>query len=238
MAHLSSYQSVLPKARGEQPPEGLLCPAARSPLHKSNSMWRPRGTILAHEGDERRGVIHLAEGIARIVHFTADGHRRVIGFGWPGRRLCVGCHVTRQCAVEAVTPVRYDRYDIASVNKDALCGMVDGLIDDLFGLLDVVTEHNAASRLAWFLLRLPKHLAAFEAEPGVYPFPFPRADIADHIAVRLETVCRLLTAFRRDRLIAFPRRGAIRLPGKADLQSLAQRDHILAGTSAALHEAQ
>ena len=79
---------------------------------------------------------------------------------------------------------------------------------------------NPTERLADFLLKL----AAREARAGnpgpMVALPMPRADIADHLGLTVETVSRCLTSLRNRGLIAMPETYRVEILDFAGLEAL------------------
>lgn len=65
--------------------------------------------------------------------------------------------------------------------------------------MQLISWGNASARLAWFLLKLMEHNAAKEGEP--FPLPFRRIDIADYLALTIETASRTFTRLKAEGLI-------------------------------------
>ena len=108
-------------------------------------------------------------------------------------------------AAEAVSDVVLRRYPRR---------MVDALAERNFGLArrlrDVVSSSlrlahtrlvllgrkTASERIASFLLEMAERLP--HARPGVLELPMGRTDMADHLGLTIETVCRVLAHLRRE----------------------------------------
>ena len=54
--------------------------------------------------------------------------------------------------------------------------------------------------------------------------PMPRRDIADHLGLSLETVCRAMTKLRKSRLIIMPQPNQFAIPNQARLETYVLRD--------------
>jgi len=82
---------------------------------------------------------------------------------------------------------------------------------------------TASERLASFLLLLAKRA---EQIPGrsanLVRLPMSRSDIADYLGLTKETVSRVLSAFRRDRLIRLNAVDMIEIVNPAGLEQLAE----------------
>jgi CRP/FNR family transcriptional regulator, nitrogen fixation regulation protein len=75
---------------------------------------------------------------------------------------------------------------------------------------------TAIERVASFLLDM------FERRGGTknLDLPMSRNDIADYLGLTIETVCRTLSAFKRDRVIAIPNAQRIELRDREALEAM------------------
>lgn len=151
--------------------------------------------VLYWEGDPGGGCLRLHGGVLRAVRYTEDGARQVLGFFWPTEMLCLGEGETCHCTIEAVTDCQ-----IASLSFEGHSdvGLHKVLMDKAIATLAVVGCKSVMSRVAWFLLDLRRRETRVD---GSIDFDFPRADLADYLGTRTETVCRTLAEFRDRGLI-------------------------------------
>jgi CRP-like cAMP-binding protein len=77
---------------------------------------------------------------------------------------------------------------------------------------------TASERIATFLLEMAERLPP--ATSGAIDMPMSRTDIADHLGLTTETVCRVLALLRRDKIILIER-GAIEIRDRISLQQMA-----------------
>lgn len=154
-----------------------------------------KDAVLYWEGDPGGGCLRLHDGVLRAVRYTTDGARQVVGFFWPTELLCLGEGETCHCTIEAVTDCQ-----IASLHGDGHSdvGLHEALMEKAIATLTVVGCKSVMSRIAWFLLELSRRENGAD---GTIGFDFPRADLADYLGTRTETVCRTLAQFRDRGLI-------------------------------------
>ena len=154
-----------------------------------------KDAVLYWEGDSGGGCLRLHDGVLRAVRYTDDGARQVVGFFWPTELLHLGKGETYHCTIEAVTDCQ-----IASLSGDGQSdvGLHEVLMDKAIATLSVVGCKSVISRVAWFLLELSRRENGAD---GTIGFDFPRADLADYLGTRTETVCRMLAQFRERGLI-------------------------------------
>jgi CRP-like cAMP-binding protein len=77
---------------------------------------------------------------------------------------------------------------------------------------------TAPERVASFLLEVFERRDAGRA----VQLPMSRTDIADYLGLTIETVCRVLSGFRRDRIIAIPTAHRIEFHHRDALEALCE----------------
>src|SRR5690606_3487837 len=144
-----------------------------------------------------------------LQRFTQDGRRQILSFHFPGDVFGLernACHrVSAECVSDAeVMLVRRSQLEHAAANN---LGAAQGLTILLADSLDSAHEHalilgrkGASERVAAFLLSLSTRLPAGEA----LDLPMSRADIADYLALTIESVSRAFTEMERQSTIALP----------------------------------
>ncbi|MCA3248477.1 MAG: Crp/Fnr family transcriptional regulator, partial [Azospirillum sp.] len=176
-------------------------PRARPGPHADRPSLSPTYNVLHDgivfwEGDQGSGCVRLQKGVLRAVRFSEDGTRQILGFVRAPATLCLGADRTWPCTLEAVNDCR-----IAKDHESAIACAVDRPFETIFAdmalvLLAVISRKSVVARFAWFIAEL--HRA--EGKETI-DFGYPRADIADYLGTRIETVCRALARFREDGMI-------------------------------------
>jgi CRP-like cAMP-binding protein len=91
-----------------------------------------------------------------------------------------------------------------------LIGMQDHLV--------MLGRQTAKERVASFLLHIAERS---DAEEGLaFDLPMSRQDIADYLGLTIETVCRMLSELKRERVIAIPNASQIILNDMDALEAL------------------
>ncbi|MDQ8728040.1 helix-turn-helix domain-containing protein [Bradyrhizobium sp. LHD-71] len=127
----------------------------------------------------------------------------------------------QQFTAEAVTNCRVRLSTVSGIcHNSEPCGARQVLADTL-SLVISMTQKNSIARIAWFLLRIRKHLPEDPKRPLALQLLLSRADIADHVGTSLETVCRTLAEFKTKKLIDLPNRKTIRFINLQGLQRIA-----------------
>jgi len=187
------------------------------------------GAVLARQGDLRRHVFTVVRGALRMVRLAADGRRQVAGFALPGDFVGLSGSPTYRHDVEALGETELCRFGTDAMHRlgdrypqlrdkllERACVELDSARDQMMAL----ARMNPNERMADFLLKL----AAREARAGnpgpVISLPMPRADIADHLGLTVETVSRCLSALRSRGLIAVPETYRIEVRDFAGLEAL------------------
>jgi CRP-like cAMP-binding protein len=179
------------------------------------------------QGEQAASCYRILSGCVRLVKLLEDGRRQVGEFLMAGDLLGFDALDTHDFAAEAVTDVVLRRYPRRMV--DALAESNVALARRLRDLTSVSlrTAHlrllllgrkTASERIASFLLEMAERLPQIHAR--VLDLPMSRTDMADHLGLTIETVCRILAHLRRDGTITIER-NRIEIHNAVDLQQMA-----------------
>jgi CRP/FNR family transcriptional regulator len=171
------------------------------------------GAVLVRQGEPRRHVFTVIRGALRLARLSADGRRQVAGFALPGDFVGLSGAATHQHDIEALAETELCRFDTGTMRRlggtyphlqgkllERACIELDSAHEQMMAL----ARMNPTERLADFLLKLAARQArAGDRGPSI-TLPMPRADIADHLGLTVETVSRCLTTLRMRGLIALP----------------------------------
>jgi CRP/FNR family transcriptional regulator len=174
--------------------------------------WRRR-QFLFRAGDPVGAVFKIISGVVAVSKLLADGRRQVLGFFLAGE-LCGYLQVDGRYAFDgtAITEVRtcsfnrrrFDAFavahqDVATVIKETL----EGKLHHVSHHMTVIGQLTSTERVASFL----GHLSVAYSEHGIQTrplrLPMNRADIADYLGLRLETVSRAFSKLRKKGLLEF-----------------------------------
>src|ERR1700733_15299245 len=123
------------------------------------------------QGEQAASCYRILSGCVRLVKLLEDGRRQIGEFLMAGDLLGFDALETHDFAAEAVSDVVLRRYPRRAV--------------------DVLAESNTAlGRIATFLLEMAERLP--RASACVMDMPMSRTDMADHLGLTIETVCRVL----------------------------------------------
>ncbi len=152
----------------------------------------------------------IVSGAARKCAQISDGRRQIVDFLLPGDLFGFHTATTHECSVECLVPnttvVRYQRRQMESL-MDADPQLARGVREIAFQSIErmqsrmvLLGRSRALERVCGFLLEMA-YRAPFEQE--AVALPMSRYDIADYLAIAVETVSRSLTMLRSQRVIAF-----------------------------------
>lgn len=198
---------------------GALAPAD---LHVVGSIAHPRkleaGRQLFQEGDPADDVFTLTEGMLKLYKLMPDGRRQITGFMIPGDFIGLAYAESYIYSAEAVVPTHACRF-----RRTALLEKMADYPELEHRLLSLAGNELAAAQAQMLLLgrksareRLASFLLGLAERRGLAPgesmeLPMSRSDIADFLGLTIETVSRVFTAMRKDRLLALPDKHSVRI---------------------------
>ena len=179
------------------------------------------------QGEQASSCFRILSGCVRTVKLLEDGRRQIGEFLMAGDLLGFDALDTYDFAAEAVSDVVLRRYPRRMV--DALAESNALLARRLRNLASVslrmahtqlllLGRKTASERIATFLLEMAERLP--HAHARVLDLPMSRTDMADHLGLTIETVCRVLAHLRRDGTIAIER-GRVEIYDSVGLQQMA-----------------
>ena len=199
---------------------------------------------LHAQGDRAEFCYRIVSGCVRTVKLLEDGRRQVGGFLLAGDCLgfpdsVPGTTVDRQCgsaqqaihfAAQAVSDVvlrRYRRREVEAMMERHVSlarGLREMAARELRAAYDrilLLGRKTASERIATFLLEMAARQPGGRLGEGWVALPMSRSDIADHLGLTVETVCRMMTHLRREATIAIE-------PGQVELRNPAALQHMAA----------
>jgi CRP/FNR family nitrogen fixation transcriptional regulator len=158
--------------------------------------------------------------VVRAVRLLENGNRQILAFFWPGDIIRPAKAYCQHYTAEAVTPCWVVRSNATeeSCTQHVGCG-AHQVLEEMLALGPIKGRKNSFACVAWFLLRVQRHLPRDPKRPRAFQLLIPRVDIADYLGTSMETVCRALAEFKARRLIELPTRKTIRI---IDEKSLSQ----------------
>jgi CRP/FNR family nitrogen fixation transcriptional regulator len=175
-----------------------------------------RNDDIYAEGDGSDCWYKVVSGTVRICKLLADGRRHIAEFCFSGD--CFGLDNTGERlysaeAVDDIVVMRFPRKTTeAVIEQDPMLARLlrDVMLRDLanaHGRTLLLGRMTASERVAAFLLEMFNRRDRTKR----LDLPMSRNDIADYLGLTIETVCRTLSALKRDRVIAIPNAHRIEL---------------------------
>ena len=190
-----NFSQTLLRDCNQQSLKNSILALRRGPIRfRTNSM-------IVYEGDPTDYIFLVVKGTVRSCRSYQDGSRGIVGFHFPGELFGWSGDPVHSLSAEAVT----DTLILFFKRKDLLSAAAqDGkiaayLLAATTNELRRAQEHSlmlgrlAKSRVATFLF----DLSARMGKPKNLKLPMPLSDIADHLGLKMETVCRTIAALEK-----------------------------------------
>ncbi len=197
-------------------------------LAASASIIRYRaGETLYVEGDRAPMCYQVASGVVKEYNTLEDGRRQVADFYGVGEIFGISELDWQLHTAEAITDcaVRSYRRDLFLKAVASSPDFSHRFLDTLMARLHRSRERmimlgrmSAAQRVAAFMVRLSNE----QNVTRNVRFLMSRQDIADHLGLTIETVCRVLTEMKRQRVVVFDTARLFSIPDTRMLEDVVQ----------------
>ncbi len=207
----------------------------------SRSRIFPRGAVVFHEGSVARGVYVLSSGCAKVSISSADGKKVILRLAGGGDVLGLYAGLTGrpfEATAEMVEGGRVDfisRQDLLNLlGKQHVSGL--DLLEVFSRQFSEFVDHtrmlllseSALEKLARLILRWGRDFGERSSEGTRVQILLTQEEIAQIIGASRETVTRLFSALKRDKIIRV-KRDALWIRDRAALASLAQMSPEMCG---------
>ncbi len=166
------------------------------------------------QGDSTEYCWRILSGCVRTVKLMEDGRRQVADFRFAGDLLGLDDVGTHDFAAEAVTDVTLRRYPRRMVEALAdghtalarrLRTMALADLRNAYERMVMLGRKTAVEKVAGFVLEMEQRATV----PGrkLVEVPMSRTDVADHLGLTVETVCRILAHLKREGTVTLHRTG-------------------------------
>lgn len=166
---------------------------------------------LYHCAEQTQYLFRVVTGAARKCSLTADGRRQIVDFLLPGDVSGFCARDAHDFSTEVISSgtmiARYPRRgmeDLAESDPQVsrwIREMAFNSISRLQVRTLILGHTSALARMSAFLLEWSDRCA--EPSAAAINLPMSRYDIADYLAMAVETVSRAITSLRSRRVIAF-----------------------------------
>jgi CRP-like cAMP-binding protein len=170
-----------------------------------------RNETVFQEGDRASNVYRVVSGTIRLCRYLPDGRRHIAEFALPGDLFGVFGGGEQAFTAEAVTDVVLIAYPRSQLDRlsendprfraNILSHLSTHLLTAQLHTV-ILSCQNAKERLASFILRHAERTGAMDN--GRLGLSMGRQDIADHLGLTIETICRAVTTLKNEHLIAVP----------------------------------
>jgi len=207
----------------------------------SRSRIFPRGAVVFHEGSVARGVYILSSGRAKVSISSADGKKVILRIASGGDVLGLYAGLTGRPFEATAEMVEGGRVDF--ISRQDLLNLLGKQNTSGFDLLDVFSRQfsefvdhtrmlllseSALEKLARLILRWGRDFGERTSEGIRVQILLTQEEIAQIIGASRETVTRLFSALKRDKVIRV-KRDALWIRDSAALASLAQMSPEMCG---------
>ena len=173
----------------------------------------------------------IVSGAARQCAQLSDGRRQIIDFLLPGDLFGLEANGRNECSVECVAAntavVRYQRRRLESLMEADhrvarfVREIAFGAIERLHFRMLLLGRSRALERVSGFLLEMARR--ARKENGGTVALPMSRYDIADYLAIAVETVSRSLTVLKSGQVINFAGARHFRIVDREALEARCRR---------------
>lgn len=214
----------------------LLTDEERAQLAVLSSVVRTRrGTTIYREGDRADAVFNLISGVVKSYRRLPDGAQHIVAFLFPDDLIGLAEEGKYVNSAEAVTAITEYRIPVAALEtklrKDpglefhVICKLCHELREAQRHAF-LLSKRGALAKVALFLQMLETYQGARgESTEEVY-VPMSRSDIADFIAVSLETVSRSFRTLADSAVITLRDRRHVRILRPSELESFASQSEV------------
>jgi CRP-like cAMP-binding protein len=182
----------------------------RLSFEKSCNLYK-RGDIIYHEGNRLGGVYCLSKGIIKIFKTGIDGREQIIRFAKAGELIAFRSILSSEPACTTVQVIEdavlcfiptADFLTLLRKNSEFSMDLMrlscKELGDSNKFILDIA-QKNVRERLAEVLLLLNSEFGV--DEKGILKVSLTREELANIVGTATESVIRLLSEFKQDKLI-------------------------------------
>lgn len=186
-----------------------------------------RNDEIYSEGDSSGCWYKVVSGTVRVCKLLADGRRHIAEFCLSGDCFGIGNERERIYAAEAVDDVIVMRFRLGVteqlIDQNPMVARLwrDAMLRNLTSALGrslLLGRMTAPERVAAFLLEI----CGRRGRTKSLNLPMSRNDIADYLGLTVETVCRILSTFKRNGIIAVPNAHWIELLDRAALEEIGE----------------
>lgn len=185
-----------------------------------------RGESIYRSGEPAEHWYRIVAGASRKCALTYDGNRQIVDFMRSGDLFGYDAHGTHSFCVEAIVAgtvvARYSKRSAARLadSDSGVARQIRELAFESVGRVQsrmlILGRATALGKVSGFLLEMVDRFSTAPASPVT--LPMSRYDIADYLAMAVETVSRALTILRERQVIQFEGARRVRICDRDSLE--------------------
>jgi CRP/FNR family transcriptional regulator, nitrogen fixation regulation protein len=189
-----------------------------------------RGEPIYRNGDPAEYWYRIVAGASRKCAFTFDGSRQIVDFLRSGDLFGYDAHETHSFAVEAIVSgtvvARYSKQcaERLADSDPVIARQIRELAFESVGRgqsrMVILGQATALGKVGGFLLEMADRFSTASGSPVT--LPMSRYDIADYLAMAVETVSRALTILRERQVIQFEGVRCVRICDRESLKNASE----------------
>jgi CRP-like cAMP-binding protein len=191
--------------------------------------------VLFAQGAPVTRCFSVIEGVVGLSRGIGDIRRQITRFALPGEMLELGAQAQHGLTAAAIGPALV--WEISRENfaqfvshrpyvQDAVIATVVADLTDAHAQMFSLGRRPAEEKLTSFLMEWHDRLRRIGKATEPLPLPMSRRDIADHLGLTVETVCRTLAKLERRGAIAILP-GRVRLLAGFDVDQVSARGDVV-----------
>ncbi|HCT30932.1 MAG TPA: hypothetical protein DIW31_09395 [Bacteroidales bacterium] len=180
-------------------------------LSKSKDLIKAKkGETIIRQGEKIKDFIFLRIGLAKLTRISSDGKEQLVGIARPKDfigLLSLFSSSTHQYSIIAIEDSEYCVVNFETINKliqengklaYSLLQKISLVSDLLLGTKLDIDNRQLRGRIAFILSLFSKDIY----ESTKFNLPISRKEIGELIDMRVENVVRILSEFRKDKIIS------------------------------------
>ena len=189
------------------------------------------GQTIFFSGDPLEFVASIVSGVSSLTRTMPDGRVQMVGLLLPGDFMGRPNRDTIDCDIIAETDVmlccfrRRPFEQMIDTTPHVGHRLLEMTLDELDAAREwmlVLGRKTAREKIASLLHMIAVRMASLQPEKGSeasFTLPITRETMANYLGLTIETVSRQMSALKKDGLIAFSDRRAIKVPSLAKLKA-------------------
>lgn len=176
-----------------------------------------KGEYLYHKGDKFEQIYAVRSGAVKAFNTDEDGGEQILGFYLPGELLGLEAIETTQhlCSTEALETSSFCAIPFSMLED--VCTKIPGLQHQMYRLMSrelttenesllMLTRKSAEEKIATFLVNISTRLRILGYSSTEFRLPMSRQEIANYLALTVETVSRIFSRLKKEKLIEIDRK--------------------------------